>query len=155
MPKDIYRSCASVAVFRPKDDGYEMLLVHKPRKNDAWQLPQGGVEEGETTKEAALREVQEEAGIAPRIIHVSEHVYQYDFPKSYRRFRPDNVCGQRVEYVFALAQPDTQVQVDNDEIDDFIWVQERSIPKYLKRKAYRTLAFKLYEDGIEHIRKFL
>lgn len=153
MPKDIYRSCASVAVFRPTHDGYEMLLVHKPRKNDAWQLPQGGVEQGECTEEAAIREVQEEAGITPTILGVSDHVYQYDFPKSYRRFRPDNVCGQRVAYVFAIVAADTLVQVDEQEIDKYAWVVPNDLSRYIKRKEYRGLVAKLYEDGMEQIRK--
>ncbi|MCB9808343.1 NUDIX hydrolase [Candidatus Peribacteria bacterium] len=148
MTKDMYRRCASIAVFRQCDDAYEMLLVHKPRKNDAWQLPQGGCEEGESVTEAALREIQEEAGIKPTIIDTSDHVYQYDFPKSYRRFRPDNICGQRVEYVFATAPQDMEVTVDDEEIDAFVWVTHTELPKYIKRKAYRDLVLQLYHDGI-------
>ena len=150
---DVYRNCASVAVFRPKDDGYEMLLVHKPRKRDAWQLPQGGCEKGESVEEAAIREVQEEAGLQPTIIDTSEHVYQYDFPASYRRFRPDNVCGQRVEYVFATADSDAKVTVDDNEIDRYAWVIPEQLPRYIKRKEYLELVENLYQDGVEHIRK--
>lgn len=160
MTEDIYRNCASIAVFRPSSvcspDGcgtvYEMLLVHKPRKNDAWQLPQGGCEKGETVEEAAIREIEEEAGIKPNIVDTSEHVYQYDFPKSYRRFRPDNVCGQRVEYVFATADADVKVQVDDEEIDEFVWVLPEQIPQYIKRKEYLDLVTKLYDDGIALLR---
>ena len=150
MTKDVDRSCASVVVFRPrKHGGYELLLVHKPRKNDAWQLPQGGCENGETVEEAAIREVQEEAGITPILLDASEHVYQYDFPKSYRRFRPDNVCGQRVEYVFAIAEPEVEVTVDDDEIDEYAWVTSEEVKKYIKRKEYLALVQKLYDDGID------
>jgi len=153
MSKDVYRCCASVAVFRPTDtEGeYEILLVRKPRKRDAWQLPQGGCEEGETVEQAAIREVQEEAGISPTLIATSSHVYQYDFPKSYRRFRPDNVCGQRVEYVFATSDPDVKVQVDGEEIDAYAWVLPKQLPKYVKRKAYLQLVQRLYHDGLDHI----
>lgn len=148
MTKEIYRSCASIAVFRPAGETFEILLVHKPRKKDAWQLPQGGVEEGETSEEAAIREVQEEAGITTEIIGTSEEVYQYDFPASYRRFRPDNVKGQRIEYVFAKVGADIKVQVDNDEIDQFVWVLPQKIGKYIQRKEYLELINKLYNDGI-------
>ncbi|NOS68279.1 MAG: NUDIX domain-containing protein, partial [Candidatus Peribacteraceae bacterium] len=92
---------------------YQILLLHKPRKKDAWQLPQGGVEGDENVTEAALRELKEEAGLdGCRVLGVSERVYQYDFPESFRRFRPDNVKGQRIEYVFALAPKDAIVTVD-------------------------------------------
>ncbi|MDP7069102.1 MAG: NUDIX hydrolase [Candidatus Peribacteraceae bacterium] len=148
MSQDIYRSCASIVVFRPSDTEYQVLLVHKPRKNDAWQLPQGGVEEGESLQEAALREVHEEAGITPEILDTSDHVYQYDFPKSYRRFRPDNVCGQKIEYIFARAEQGSEVTVDDDEIDEHAWVLKQELPQYLKRKEYLKLVEKLFDDGV-------
>lgn len=153
MTEEIYRRCASIAVFRSREGGVEMLLVHKPRKKDSWQLPQGGVEEGETTSQAAIREVQEEAGITTEVIGTSTEVYQYEFPASYRRFRPDNVRGQRIEYVFATVDADTKVQVDDDEIDQFVWVSRAQISEYIKRKKYLQLLEKLYDDGIRQIRK--
>lgn len=144
---DVYRACASIVVLRPTDvcapDGctrlYQVLLLKKPRKKDSWQLPQGGVEQGETTEQAALRELKEEAGISAQILGVSDKVYQYDFPDSFRRFRPDNVCGQRVEYVFAITDGNEPVQVDNKEIESFVWALEEQFPLYLKRKEYLDL----------------
>lgn len=152
---DIYRACASIVVLRPTDvcapDGctrlFQVLLLKKPRKKDAWQLPQGGVEEGESTEEAALRELKEEAGITAKILGVSDKVYQYDFPASFRRFRPDNVCGQRIEYVFALHEGGEPVQVDNKEIESSVWALPEEFPLYLKRKEYLQLATELVEEA--------
>ena len=121
--------------------------MHKPRKRDAWQLPQGGVENGETVEDAALRELQEEAGMSAQLLGKSTHVYQYEFPASYRRFRPDNVCGQRVEYVFALVESDQAVQVDNEEIDDYVWVRPEQLGQYVKRKEYVGFLEKLFNEG--------
>lgn len=152
---DVYRSCASIAVLRPAElcspaactPVFEMLLLHKPRKNDAWQLPQGGREEGETIEQAALRELKEEAGISAKVLGKSRHVYQYEFPASYRRFRPDNVCGQRVEFILALADVSTHVQVDDREIDAFVWVKPGELPQYLKREEYRKIVEKVMEEA--------
>jgi len=133
---DCYRRCASILLLRPKGAAWEILLLRKPRKRDAWQLPQGGVEEGETLAHAALRELFEEAGIGASILSVSEHCYQYDFPDSYRRFRPDHICGQCIGFVIALAEADASVRVDGKEIEDHVWVLPEDIGRYIKRRAY-------------------
>ncbi|MBP5527233.1 MAG: NUDIX domain-containing protein [Bacteroidales bacterium] len=44
------------------DDTGDMMLI---RRNDRWDLPKGKVEAGETLLQAALREVEEETGVAP------------------------------------------------------------------------------------------
>ncbi|MDD4287389.1 MAG: NUDIX domain-containing protein [Candidatus Peribacteraceae bacterium] len=145
--KEVYRQCASVVVFRRGANGMEVLLLRKPRKNDAWQLPQGGVEAGESTEVAALRELKEEAGITARLLGNSERIYQYDYPPSYRRFRPDHVKGQQIRFVFAEAEPDVQIAVDGREINDFIWVTEADLTRYIKRKEYREIIRSLMGEG--------
>lgn len=145
--KEMYRQCASIVVFRRGAQGTEVLLLRKPRKNDAWQLPQGGVESGEDIAEAALRELREEAGITARLLGRSERVYQYDFPPSYRRFRPDNVRGQRIGFVFAEAENNARITVDEKEINGFVWVQESDLPRYIKRREYREMIDTLVAEG--------
>jgi broad specificity phosphatase PhoE/8-oxo-dGTP pyrophosphatase MutT (NUDIX family) len=55
------------AVFRPVPGGCEVLVVHRPRYDD-WTLPKGKDEPGETSEQAALREVAEETGQTTRIL---------------------------------------------------------------------------------------
>ena len=144
MP-DTYRSAASILVLRPSPEGkgrepYQILLLHKPRKRDAWQLPQGGVEAGETIGTAACRELKEEAGVEDiTLFGESDRIYQYDFPPSFRRFRPDDVCGQKISFVFALAPKDLQVSVDGKEVDRHLWVSLQELSLYIKRKEYLIL----------------
>ena len=153
--QEVYRVAASMLLLRPvKGEAgcYEILLLHKPRKRDAWQLPQGGMEAGETVSDAALRELKEEAGITGiEVLGQGSEVYQYDFPESYRRFRPDNVCGQRITFVFALADPDTPVQVDGKEVDRFVWIEPHALGRYLKRKEYNVLINSLLCEALERI----
>ena len=153
---DTYRQAASVLLLRPSavctpdgcGEAYQILLLHKPRKRDAWQLPQGGVEGGETTTQAALRELHEEAGIGDaHVIGESVQCYKYDFPETFRRFRPDNVCGQCIRFVFALCSSDTRVTVDANEIDSFAWVDSEQVNFYIKRKEYLELVKKMYEEA--------
>jgi putative (di)nucleoside polyphosphate hydrolase len=147
MP-DHYRSCASILLLRSKGGAkWEVLLLKKPRKRDAWQLPQGGVEHGETIEQAALRELMEEAGIAASVLSVSERCYQYDFPASYRRFRPDSVCGQCIRFVIATVDAGVTVHVDGKEIEDHVWMAPEAIGSYIKRKAYLRVVRSVLEEA--------
>ena len=48
-------------IFRSTAGGGEVLIIHRARYND-WCLPKGKLEEGESFKDAAVREVKEETG---------------------------------------------------------------------------------------------
>jgi putative (di)nucleoside polyphosphate hydrolase len=156
--QDTYRSAASVVLLKPSGGSagqeYQILLLHKPRKKDSWQLPQGGCEAGESIREAALRELREEAGVAG-VEHLgdSASVYKYDFPASFRRFRPDHVCGQKIEFVFALAPGDVQVTVDANEIDRYVWVYPGQVGQYVKRKEYLQLVQRLVNEALQKVKR--
>jgi 8-oxo-dGTP pyrophosphatase MutT (NUDIX family) len=141
---DAYRSAAAILVLRPAKRGggrHELLLVHKPRKKDSWQLPQGGTEEGETPEQCALRELKEEAGIEKgvRVLGVSDKVYKYEFPESYKRFRPDGVAGQHIRFVLGYAEEELRMKVDGVEIDRGIWIVPGDLPTFIHREEYLTL----------------
>ena len=50
---------------------------------DAWQMPQGGIDDGEAPLPAALRELEEETGIGPHLVEVIAETpdwHHYDLP---------------------------------------------------------------------------
>ncbi len=50
-------------------------------KSEAWQMPQGGVDDGEAIKDAAFREMKEEIGTNnAQILAETKQWYQYDLP---------------------------------------------------------------------------
>lgn len=146
--QECFRRAAAVVLLRDTASGIEILLVHKPRKKDAWQLPQGGVEEGETITECALRELREETGVEDvRVLGVSDRVYEYRFPATYRRFRPDHICGQRIAFLCAVSPVDVHVRVDGKEIDGFEWITPAAIGRRIKRVVYRDLVHALIGEA--------
>jgi 8-oxo-dGTP diphosphatase len=57
---------AGGVIWRPGDDGVEVLVVHRPRYDD-WTFPKGKLDPGESHEQAALREVEEETGLRCRL----------------------------------------------------------------------------------------
>lgn len=56
MPLTVWRGAAAVVV----EEG--RLLMIKTKESNAWSIPSGGMEEGETPEQACIREVWEETG---------------------------------------------------------------------------------------------
>lgn len=63
------------------------ILVIQPTGHDYWMFPKGHLDEGETTKEAALREVQEETGAEAEIVEKigdTKYVYTWEGEKRFK-----------------------------------------------------------------------
>lgn len=84
-PEDIsklpYRPCVGIMLVNPR--GHVFVGQRIDRDQDAWQMPQGGVDPGETTRDAALRELEEEIGVPARLITIeaeTDGLIPYDLP---------------------------------------------------------------------------
>src|SRR5262245_51559504 len=58
---------AGCVVYRKAGDTAEVALI-QPRERNAWSLPKGLIEQGETTQHAAEREAREETGLSGEIL---------------------------------------------------------------------------------------
>jgi len=79
----LYRPCVGVALFNR--DGLVFLGRRRDLPEDgggrAWQMPQGGVDEGETPYDAALRELYEETNVrSVSLLGETEGWLSYDLP---------------------------------------------------------------------------
>ena len=63
-------------------DGKLLLVEHRMKGRDFFNLPGGGIEENETPEEAALRELNEEAGVSGKIVRPLAIEYKPGFGKS-------------------------------------------------------------------------
>jgi 8-oxo-dGTP pyrophosphatase MutT (NUDIX family) len=85
------RAAGGVPV-REGKKGLELLVVHRPRYDD-WTFPKGKREPGETDEECAVREVEEETGLACELgpeLPATRYVDGHGRPKvvRYWRMRP-------------------------------------------------------------------
>ena len=63
-------------------DNFVLVAQRIDQVAEAWQMPQGGVDEGETPRQAALRELKEEIGTdRAKIIAETEEWVRYDLPR--------------------------------------------------------------------------
>ncbi|MDP5084957.1 MAG: RNA pyrophosphohydrolase [Yoonia sp.] len=76
-----YRPCVGIMLANPR--GHIFVAQRKDRDTDAWQMPQGGVDKGENCRDAALRELEEETSIVPRLVTIEAEtagLIRYDLP---------------------------------------------------------------------------
>jgi putative (di)nucleoside polyphosphate hydrolase len=116
---------------------------------DAWQMPQGGIDKGEEPWATALRELEEETGIAPhlveRIAECPERL-RYDLPEAMRhRLWGGKWRGQLQDwYVARFLGDDSDVNIatEHAEFREWKWVEPEQLPDLIvpfKRDLYRRL----------------
>ena len=106
------------------------LFWAKRIKQDAWQFPQGGIKEAETTEEALFRELSEEVGLCKddvRILSQTSEWLKYRLPKPYIRQKKGRTCiGQKQKwFLLGLQTEEGRVDLENTlqpEFDDWCWV---------------------------------
>ena len=73
-----YRPCAAVMLF---DRRGRVFVGRRHDAPDAWQVPQGGIDDGEAPRAAALRELGEEIGTANvAVLAESSRWHCYELP---------------------------------------------------------------------------
>jgi nucleoside triphosphatase len=93
----------------------KILLVKSHKWFDKFTLPGGHIEIGETMVEAVKREVKEEVGLDVQVGHLllmQEAIFAPEFYKK-RHF---------IFIDFACRSKDEQVKLDQDELQDHVWI---------------------------------
>jgi putative (di)nucleoside polyphosphate hydrolase len=141
-----YRPCAGIMLINRA--GQVFVGQRLDSTVEAWQMPQGGIDDGEDAETAAVRELGEETGIAPdkvELIAIAPHELTYDLP-------PDLIGqvwngkwrGQRQRwflYRFLGTDSDVDIATKHQEFRAWRWVAPTTLPDIIVpfKKA-------LYED---------
>lgn len=148
-PDDLpYRPCVGVMLFNRKGAVFTGRRIDQDG-GEAWQMPQGGIDEGEDLREAALRELHEETGIAAKKVEIVAERHDwltYDLPpellgKALKgRFR-----GQNQKWFLARflgKDKDVRLDLHEPEFNAWQWTKVADLPRLIvpfKRAIYQVL----------------
>ncbi|MDT0574883.1 RNA pyrophosphohydrolase [Croceicoccus sp. F390] len=144
-----YRPCAGLMIV---NDAGRVFVGRRldAKEGDWWQMPQGGIDEGEDRAAAAMRELWEETGITADkagIVAVAEEELFYDLPPELQgRLWGGRYVGQRQSWFFIrFTGTDADIDLeahDPPEFGAYRWVDPQVLPDLIipfKQPIYRAV----------------
>lgn len=140
-----YRPCVGIALFNHKN---RVFVGERIDTLGAWQMPQGGIDEGEDLEVAAFRELAEEIGSdKAEIIRIAPEKIRYDLPDDLiAKHWNSKYRGQEQTWVAArFTGDDSDITLDAHnppEFKDWKWVALSEIVDLIvpfKRETYRKI----------------
>lgn len=137
------------------------MCARADKKELSWQLPQGGIDEGETPAEAAKRELAEETGL----VHVQQIVtlekpVRYDFPnyilEAFKKINRKDIGQDQYYSLFYFSGSDDEIDFythpEEIELKAYQWVdieKTTDLVVSFKREAYAEMV-KAFKPIIEN-----
>lgn len=152
--RDLARDSARDPHYRP---GVGIMLLNRAGQvlvaqridmaRAAWQMPQGGIDKGESPRAAAWRELKEEIGTdAAELIAESRGWLRYDLPAEVaaRRWRGRYRGQTQKWFVFRFLGRDEDIDIatEKPEFSEWKWADMAELPELIvpfKRAVYRSL----------------
>ena len=124
---------------------------------EAWQMPQGGLDQGEDAQAGALRELEEETGIDREHVEIIARCpveLTYDLPDDLvGRMWGGRYRGQRQTWFlvrFLGTDEDVDIATEHPEFRAWKWADPQELPAMIV-----PFKKKLYEDVLEAFRDWL
>lgn len=142
-----YRPCVGVALFNM--DGL-VFVGERIDTPGAWQMPQGGIDEGETIEQAAFRELHEEVGTdKAEILKIHDEKLRYSIPEHVLKemgLWDGKYTGQEQTWVaMRFTGEDTDINLNHHvepEFSAWQWIELEKTPDLIvpfKRNVYLKL----------------
>jgi putative (di)nucleoside polyphosphate hydrolase len=151
MSSDDNRYRRGVGVMLLNREGKVFVGARIDNTDEAWQMPQGGIDKGEHHDPwlTALRELEEETGIPPHLVERIADCHErlkYDLPEELRgKLWGGKWIGQDQDWYLArFLGRDSEVNIatPDPEFREWKWVEPQQLPELivpLKRDLYRRL----------------
>lgn len=143
----LYRRGAGIMLLNGEGKVWVGKRIDNP--SDAWQMPQGGLDDGEEPWAGALRELEEETGVPPHLVErLAEcaEPLRYDLPPDLAgKLWRGQWKGQIQDWFaarFVGEDADVNILTKDPEFSDWKWVDPRTLPDLIvpfKRALYERL----------------
>jgi len=136
-----------VGVMLINKDGRVFVAKRIDMTSEAWQMPQGGIDEGEEPLTCAFRELKEEIGTdKATLLKESRDWYTYDLPEDIiPKIWGGKFRGQKQKWFamrFVGSDSDINIETEEPEFSQWQWIEPQKLPDIIvpfKRELYRAL----------------
>jgi len=144
-----YRSGVGIMLLNRNN---RVFVGHRRKpKGAGWQMPQGGIDAGETPQTAAFRELKEETGVVNVEILAESRIWlRYDLPKELLGKAWNGRWRGQCQKWFAMRFKgfDADIEIDRHEFDDWKWVRIAELTDLVvpfKREIYASVISEFHD----------
>ena len=130
----------------------EIFIASRIDISNAWQFPQGGIDDGESIKEALFRELEEEIGTRDvEIITEYPTWVSYEFPPIIaQKMYPYD--GQKQKYYLVKLKKGAKININTEtpEFSEYKFVSSKEIYEHItffKRTVYKQVLKYFKDEG--------
>jgi len=155
MAGKIYRpNVAAVVLSSEYPAVMKVFIGLRSDMKDVWQFPQGGIDDGESPREALLRELKEEIG-TDNIEIISEYPEWefYDFPDGIAKNKKlYNYSGQKQKYYLVRLKNDSEINIKtyHPEFNEYKFVKSDTVFEFIshfKKPIYKKVLSHFRREG--------
>ncbi|MBR8462849.1 RNA pyrophosphohydrolase [Campylobacter sp. faydin G-24] len=152
MSKNYRLNVAAVILSSSYPFKCEIFIARRVDLRDVWQFPQGGIDKGESPKQALLRELKEEIGTdMVQILDEYPEWLSYDFPSNAsKKMYPYD--GQTQRYFLVRLKNDANISLDtkHPEFSEYKFINVRDVLNdinHFKKPIYSKVLTYFKEKG--------